>query len=48
MAGVPIAQRDTDYLATRTYSGSEVDIAWLEVARSQLKDSYGDVQALPV
>lgn len=41
VAGVSLEQRDQDYLATRWYSGDEVDLAWLTAARAQLVIEYG-------
>ena len=35
--------RDLDYLATRTYSGADVDLDWLNAARKQLVSDYGSV-----
>ncbi len=41
VAGVDREVRDLDYLATRSYSGGNVDLAWLEAARAQLVSDYG-------
>jgi hypothetical protein len=43
VAGVGRDVRDADYLATRTYSGGEVELAWLTAARDQLTSDYGTV-----
>jgi len=43
LGGVPRKARDADYLATQSYSGAEVDLAWLQAARHQLVESYGDL-----
>jgi len=44
VAGVDRQVRDADYLATRAYSGADVDLAWLTAARQQLVDDYGTVR----
>jgi protein tyrosine phosphatase (PTP) superfamily phosphohydrolase (DUF442 family) len=44
VAGVDRQVRDVDYLATRAYSGADVDLAWLTAARQQLVDDYGTVR----
>ena len=41
VAGVAREVRDRDYLATRSYSGGAVDLAWLDAARDQLVAAYG-------
>jgi protein tyrosine phosphatase (PTP) superfamily phosphohydrolase (DUF442 family) len=43
VAGVSREVRDADYLATRDYSGGNVDLDWLAAARSQLVTDYGTV-----
>jgi protein tyrosine phosphatase (PTP) superfamily phosphohydrolase (DUF442 family) len=43
VAGVSRTVRDADYLATRAYSGADVELAWLSAARSQLSADYGTV-----
>jgi protein tyrosine phosphatase (PTP) superfamily phosphohydrolase (DUF442 family) len=43
VAGVPRDVRDLDYLVTRTYSGADVELEWLEAARDQLAKDYGSV-----
>ena len=45
LAGVSKKVRDADFLATETYSGGTIDIAWLQAARDQLSESYGDLDA---
>ncbi|GAA3559040.1 hypothetical protein GCM10022197_13010 [Microlunatus spumicola] len=44
VAGVDRQVRDVDYLATRAYSGAEVDLDWLNAARGQLEADYGTVR----
>lgn len=44
VAGVSREVRDADYLATRTYAGSEIDLAWLTAAREQLVSDYGTLE----
>jgi protein tyrosine phosphatase (PTP) superfamily phosphohydrolase (DUF442 family) len=43
VAGVPREVRDLDYLATRSYSGADVELEWLAAARDQLAQEYGSV-----
>ena len=43
VAGVTREVRDLDYLATRSYSGADVDLEWLAAARTQLADDWGSV-----
>jgi protein tyrosine phosphatase (PTP) superfamily phosphohydrolase (DUF442 family) len=43
VAGVSQEVRDLDYLATRAYSGADVDLSWLTAARDQLTTDYGTV-----
>lgn len=43
IAGVSRTVRDADYLATWSYSGGEVELAWLSAARDQLVADYGTV-----
>lgn len=45
VAGVPLDVRDADYLATRDYSNGQVELAWLQAARSQLVADYGTVMS---
>jgi len=45
LAGVRQAQRDADSLATQAYSGSKVDLTWLQAARDQLRTDYGSIDA---
>lgn len=45
IARVSRKARDADYLATRAYAGSEVDLAWLAAAREQLVTDYGTVES---
>lgn len=45
LAGVDRSVRDVDYLATRTYSGAQVDIAWLDAARAQLVSDYQTIES---
>ncbi|GAB2572619.1 tyrosine-protein phosphatase [Microlunatus antarcticus] len=44
VAGVSREVRDADYLATRAYAGSEIDLAWLNAARDQLVTDYGTLE----
>ncbi|RYZ29386.1 MAG: tyrosine-protein phosphatase, partial [Propionibacteriaceae bacterium] len=44
VAGVDRKVRDADYLATHAYSGSTIDLAWLDAARDQLVTSYGSLE----
>jgi hypothetical protein len=39
-AGVKKADRDTDYLATKHYTGSAVSLSWLNAARDELATRY--------
>ncbi|HEY0239998.1 MAG TPA: tyrosine-protein phosphatase [Friedmanniella sp.] len=43
LAGVGLDVRDQDYLATRWYSGGDVQLAWLTAAREQLTADYRTV-----
>lgn len=43
VAGVPRDVRDLDYLATRSYSGAEVELEWLDATRDRLVEEYGSV-----
>jgi protein tyrosine phosphatase (PTP) superfamily phosphohydrolase (DUF442 family) len=43
VAGVERNVRDHDYLATRTYSGADVDLVWLSAARDELVSEYATV-----
>lgn len=43
VAGVDRDVRDLEYLATRAYSGADVELAWLTAARDQLVEDYGTV-----
>ncbi len=44
VAGVAEEVRDSDYLATRAYSGGRVDLTWLQAARDQLTADYGSLE----
>ena len=41
LVGVSQGARDASYLATKTYSGLTIDIAWLNAARAELRGRYG-------
>jgi hypothetical protein len=43
VAGVSLAVRDQDYLATQWYAGGDVELAWLTAARDQLAADYRTV-----
>lgn len=45
VAGVSRTTRDADYLATATYTGRSVELAWLQAAREECTQEYGSTSA---